>query len=390
VSKRAALKHYKALHKGVYQGHYSDLISGEKASPGEPWSAWASHVEPQPVAWLWRGRIPFGKLTILDGDPGLGKSTLMLDVAARLSTGRAMPHDRPDGPAIPPAGPSPVVLLSAEDGVADTIRPRLEAASAQLNRVFVFSRMPAEIYNGPFRIPEHLYFLQALVERLQARLVILDPLVAYLGRGINANSDQDVRSALHPLAYQAERSGVAVVVVRHLSKQHASGNPLYRGGGSIGLIGAARSGLLAAPDPDDPTQKRRVLASTKCNVGPLPPALVYRLVSAPSGVAAVAWEGLSGHTAADLLAYGEESRGGAALAAAKAILSAVLADGPVPATVVQRHVRQAGLSSSLVWRAKTALRVSSQKIGGRGSSQSWVWALPVRDARPDDEAPPGR
>jgi hypothetical protein len=268
-----------------------------------------------------------------------------------------------------------VVLLSAEDAVADTIRPRLEAAQADLARAIVVRYLPSSMGSHLPQFPQDLYVLDAIIDRSAARLVVVDPLVAYLGKGVSAYRDHDVRRALAPLAQLAERTGASVVAVRHLSKLRAR-NPLYRGGGSIGIIGAARSGLLVARDPADPD--RRVLAVYKSNLGPPPPALAYRLVQAPNGAAAVQWEGPTTHTAADLLdepTADDPDR--ESLEEAKLVLQTILANGPVPAIEVRRQASQAALGPYALRRAKLALGVVSRKLGHpHQPDQSWVWVLP--------------
>src|SRR5215217_1226037 len=178
-------------------------------------------VETKTVEWLWERRIPLGKITVLDGDPDNGKSVLTTDLAARVTTGRAMPYGF--GKTFPQAG---VVILSAEDGVADTIRPRFDAAGGDPSKVVILGN------DDPFGLPEDLPQLEWAIERVGAKLVIVDPIMAFLGENINSNSDKDVRSALKPLKQLAERTGVAVLIVRHLNKT-PGGNVLYRGG-SIG------------------------------------------------------------------------------------------------------------------------------------------------------------
>ena len=343
-----------------------------------------SQVVAEDVAWLWAGRIPFGKLTLLDGDPGLGKSTLLLDLVARLSRGFPLP-----GGPVPRrlAKPIGTLLLSAEDGLADTIRPRLETAGADLDRVFALSRVPDSVGGGPISIPRDLHLIAGVAVRLQARLVVVDPLIAYLDPGLDANRDQAVRRALGPLAQYASQNGLAVVAVRHLSKL-TSANPLYRGGGSIGLIGAARSALLVAQDPDDETGAARVVASTKSNLGPPPPALRFRLVQTGS-VATVEWDGASPHSAASLLARAVADADRDPLHEARAILTSLLAAGPLPADQVQRQARQAGLGTSLIRRARAALGIRSRKLGRPGQAgQLWVWALPDPPALEDDAPAP--
>jgi hypothetical protein len=326
-----------------------------------------STVRALSVAWLWPARIPLAKLTILDGDPGLGKSVLTADLAARVSRGMAMP-DGATGAVGDAAG---VVLLSAEDGLEDTIVPRLDAAGADRSRIVAITTVPAQDGSGQRApvLPLDVPYIRAAVGRVGAALIIVDPLMAYLAPDVNAHRDADVRRALVPLVQLAEHTGAAVLVVRHLNKGNAP-NPLYRGGGSIGIIGAARSGLLVARDPDN--ADRRVLASTKCNLARLPPALGFALDSAPSGALRIGWTGASSHTAETLLAAPRDDGDRGELQGAVDVLREILADGPMPAADVQAEARRAGVSAATLRRAKDGLRVVSRKTGG-----TWTWYLPA-------------
>jgi RecA-family ATPase len=159
-----------------------------------------AHVDREPVRWLWPGRIPLGKLTVLDGDPGVGKSTLTLTIAAKVTTGSPFPDGaRPD--------PADVILLSAEDDIGDTIRPRLEAAGADLERAWV---LPDVQEDGepprPPELPADLDRLEALVKDQAAALVVIDPLMAFLAGAVDAHRDQDVRRVLARMAYMAART----------------------------------------------------------------------------------------------------------------------------------------------------------------------------------------
>jgi hypothetical protein len=321
-------------------------------------------VESRPLEWLWRGRIPLGKVTVLDGDPGLGKSTLTLDLAARVTTGRPMPDDTP-------STQGGVVLLSAEDDTSDTIRPRLEAAGADLARVAVFSAVADRDGERLPEIPLDLSHLEHAINTMGAVLVIVDPLMAFLSPGVNSHHDQDVRRALAPLAKLAERSRAAVVVVRHLNKGAGGTSPIYRGGGSIGIIGAARAGLLLARDPDD--DERRVLAVSKCNLARPADALSFELMASISGAVRVGWRGASGHTAEALLAAPADSGERSALDEAKAVLHEILERGPVPVPEVKKLARAAGVADRTLDRAKAALGVMSRK---REFAEGWSWALP--------------
>jgi hypothetical protein len=334
-----------------------------------------SQLAPQPLRWLSPGRLAAGKITILDGDPGLGKSTLLCEFAARISRGDPLPG----GEAAPPR---PVVLMSAEDDPYDTIRPRIDAAGGDPRRVIAFPTLPDDASTGMLgAIPDHVHILEEIISRTQAALLVIDPLVAFLARGYNANSDQGVRRAFHSLKGLAERTGVAIVAVRHLNKS-TTGNPLYRGGGSIGIIGAARCGLLLAPDPDD--SARRILASTKDNLGLPPPALAFRLVSSPgSHVARVVWDGECHWTADQLL---RESASGLAshslLTDAREWLRAALANGPRSARDILREAREAGIGRNVLYAARKLEGVSIGKervAGGR-----WVWSSVASEGEDPD------
>lgn len=320
-----------------------------------------SEVKPERVEWLWESRIPLGKLTILDGDPGLGKSSLSLDIAARVSRGLPMPGSAGR------VSPSGVVLLSAEDDLADTIRPRLDAAGADVSRILALRVVPDGEDERPPSIPGDLGYVSWAIERVDARLVVIDPLMAFLGGEVDGHKDQSVRRALHRLAALAEDHHVAIVVVRHLNKA-VGGNPLYRGGGSIGIIGAARSGLLVGRDPDD--ESRRVLATTKCNLAREAESLSFHLEQ-HEGVSRVVWDGVSAHDAGCLLA--EQDGDQSALDEAKEIVADILANGPVPSADLRRRALNEGVSERTMRRARGALGAVKRKGGMKGG---WTWELP--------------
>jgi len=332
-------------------------------------------VAPERVRWLWPGRIPLGKLTILDGDPGLGKSLITLDLAARVSRGAAMP----DGTASEVQGPAGVVLLSVEDDPADTIRPRLDAAGADCERIVLLQGVEevttvGETTKRTVRLPT-LGDVDAIAEAIRlvgAKLVVVDPVMAFTG-GADTHVDAEVRGVLSRLARLAQETGVAIVAVRHLNKA-GGGNPLYRGGGSIGFIASARAGLLVAPDPDDPEGERRVLAATKANLAELPASLAYT-VEAPDGVARLRWLGHSEQTAKSLLATPTDGDEKTALDEAKDFLRVLLADGPVEVKEVKAEARDAGISERTLARAKAQLCVEAVKVGF-GEHGKWQWLLP--------------
>lgn len=337
-----------------------------------------SDVEPEEIEWLWPSWLALGKLALMDGDPGLGKSATTLDLAARVSAGKIFP----DGAEGESGG---VVLLSAEDGLRDTIRPRLGAAGGDASCILSLATVPDE--NGHDRllsIPEDIPFIEKGIERVGARLVIVDPLMAFLSGETNSHRDQDVRRALAPLAGLAERTGASVLVVRHLNKAPGN-NPLYRGGGSIGIIGAARMAFVVGKDPQD--ENRRVLASTKNNLAKSPKSLMFTLEEAENGAVRVNWLGESEISAQQLLATPREEEHADARSEAVEFLSDVLASGPVAAKQVKEEAEEAGISERTLARAKKLVGVISYREGessGRGKG-CWLWKLPVVELVEDDK-----
>lgn len=333
-----------------------------------PISRRLSDVPLEAITWLWDGRLPNGKLVILDGDPGLGKSTITLDIAARVTRGAAMPLADEGRP------PACVILLSAEDGAGDTIRPRMEAAGADLTRVFVLDGVLKSGEHEFLEVPGDVEHLRTVIEREHAKLVVIDPLVSYLGEKTDTHRDKDVRKALRALAEVARQTGCCILVVRHLNKVEG-GKALYRGGGSIGIVAAARVGMLVGLDPDD--ENRRVISITKCNLAPKAESLSYELVERlVSGckVAVVVWVGASAHSADDLVL--PKKRRGAKLGAATAFLARELSDGPGRVGDLRARAANEGISKRTLDRAKEALKVKSYRLGSL-----WLWRLP--DVDPD-------
>jgi hypothetical protein len=327
-------------------------------------------VQPERLSWLSPGRLAAGKISVMDGDPGLGKSTLVADWAARISRGSPLPDGEPDEPR-------GVVLLSAEDGLGDTIRPRLEAAGADLTRIVALTGVAAGVAeDGTIQgermpsIPADLDVIERAITDVDASLVVFDPFVAYLASTTNSYKDQDMRRAMAPLAALADRTGVGVILVRHLSKMQSS-NALYRGGGSIAIIAASRCGLLVAADPEDP--ERRVLATTKANLARPPESLAFRLLPVEgTDVARVQYEGSSQLTATALLTPVDDADERTERDDAADWLREELAAGPVAAVDLLRAARAVGIAERTLRRAKARLGVGSAREGfGRSSVVRW-------------------
>jgi biotin operon repressor len=227
-------------------------------------------IQARPLSWVWPGRIPAGKLTLLVGDPGLGKSVLTLDLTARITRGALWP-DKSGRCEL-----GNVVLLSAEDDPEDTIRPRLEAAGADLLRVFILrSVIRADGKEHAFSLTEDLAKLRACITP-ETRMVIVDPLSAYMGEGIDSHRDTAVRAVLAPLAQLAADTRVAVGGVSHLNKAGRAG--IYRIQGSIAFGAAARAVWAVCKDPDDPT--RCMFLPVKNNLAPQGSGLLFELKDA--------------------------------------------------------------------------------------------------------------
>jgi hypothetical protein len=208
-------------------------------------------IDEQEIEWLWPGILPLRKLAILDGDGGLAKSQVGLDIGARVTTGRPMPLESEDWTF----DPMNVVILSAEDDAGDTLRPRMRVAGADLGRVFPVLVKRDEKGNPiPLTFPEGMDHLRRIVARFKPGLVIVDPITSYLSEKTMSGVDSSVRRALAPLADLAAEASFAGLLIRHLNKNTGM-KAAHRGGGSVAFGNLCRSGLIAGrlqgdPDPD--------------------------------------------------------------------------------------------------------------------------------------------
>jgi hypothetical protein len=229
-------------------------------------------------------------------------------------------------------------------------------------------------------LPEDLQYVRQAVNQLGAKLLVIDPLSAHLGSDVNSHRDQDIRRAVGPLAKLAEDLDVSVLVIRHLNKQ-VGGNPMYRGGGSIGIIGAARLGMLLGRNPED--DDTLVLASTKSNLSRMPESLSLRIASSENdpNVGVVQWLGTSAHSAHDVLNV-KPPQSTPAQDEAMEWLVEELGDGePHAASEMWSRAEAAGHKESTVRKALKALNVVVERIGGIAGSGRWYWTLP--DAEDD-------
>jgi RecA-family ATPase len=309
----------------------------------------------------------------LAGEPGLGKSLLSIWLASRLSRG-----------ALGKSATS--LLLTAEDSREQTVLPRLVAAGADLERI-VFPPSGGDGLERMIRLPDDVGYLAELLTQTAAKLVVFDPLVAYLPAKVNSWQDQSLRGALAPLASLAQEQGTAVLLIAHLNKGQDA-DPLRRLGGSIGLAAAARSLLLLTRDPDDPegaTGAGRVLAQAKSNLGLLEPSRVYRIEPASLEnevtTAYLKPAGTSRFSAAELLALNEvEAR--YKLSEAEALLQAELEAGPRPVGELRAAARELGISISTLERAKKKVGAQSVKL----DFNRWGWRFADTEPSKDEAA----
>ena len=307
-------------------------------------------VKPESVRWIWKPYLPRGKLVLLEGDPGVGKSHLLAAIAAACSTGRKLP-DQPRA-----SKPARVLLLSAEDGLADTLRPRLQALKADLKRVHASDAVL-------ILDPEGLKRLEQEIKRVRPALVGLDPIVGYLDARTDIHRANQVRRALAPLAALARRHRCTIIMVRHLTKGPRE-RAIYRGLGSIDFAATVRSVLLVGNDPSDP--QRRILAHIKCNFAALGGSLAFRLDRGR-----FTWAGTSELRGEDLCQPPPTADERSARAEAADFLNKTLEAGPMAATEVRDAAKKVGIASATLNRAKRVLGIRSSRRG-----RHWVWVLP--------------
>lgn len=340
-------------------------------------------VRARAVRWLWARLVPLGKVTVVAGAPGLGKSLLLVWLAARVSRGEA--------PGSLAGEPAAVLLASAEDDPEDTIKPRALAAGADLSRVSLIDLREegpdGRPVPGLIQLPRDAPEIETAVRESGARLVVLDPVVAFLDADHSAYREQEVRAALAPLKRLAEETGCAVVVVMHLNKAEGS-EPLRRIANSGAFTALARSVLVLGTDPESEDDDGRVLTVAKGNVGGgagLALRVLARTVTGDRGeqipTAAMEHVGESRISAEDLLGSSDDH---SALGGAAAWLRDLLADGPVPVAEIKTAAKVEEHGWRTVERAKKAAGVETEKLGGPG--EPWVWYLPGDD--PGEGTPP--
>lgn len=308
-----------------------------------------SEVETEEVKWLWYPYIPSGKITIIQGDPGEGKTTFVLELVALLTKGAPLPEENSFSP------PMSVLYQTAEDGLADTIKPRLIAAGADCGRVLVIDESQKELTLLDERVEQ-------AIRKTGAKLVVLDPLQAYLGETVDMHRANEIRPIFKRLSTVAERTGCAVVLIGHMNKAQGVKSS-YRGLGSIDFRAAARSVLVVGRLRDNPTV--RIAAHDKSSLAPEGRSIAFRLDSETG----FQWLGFCDTTTDELLS----GRGSvlSKTAQAEELLRESLSSGPISSMHLEQRASELGISERTLRIAKQNLGVFSCKMG-----KGWYSKLP--------------
>ncbi len=315
-------------------------------------------IEPARVSWLWWPRIPLGYLTLIDGDPGVGKSWLTLALAAAVTKGLTLP-----GQEVSPAV-GDVLLIGAEDGIAETIVPRLIAVGADRSRVDIIEAVTEYDGERAVDLSRHLPEIEAALATKQYRLLIIDPIQAHLGSGTDMHRANETRAVLAPLAQLASRQKCAVLLVRHMRK--ASGdNLMYRGLGSIDIAGVSRSILMVGEDPDNPN--RRGVVHVKASMAAKASPIAYTLSDGQ-----FEWNGEAPELSGSRMFSGHQAtEEDSALDVATQFLRDALNGKELAATIIYENAAASGIKRRTLERGKKDLAVRSEKRG-----KEWYWKLP--------------
>lgn len=306
-------------------------------------------VEAVAVKWLWKPYIPLGKITIIQGDPGEGKTTLALSIAAALTQGEMLPNEAKS------QAPMNVIYQTAEDGLADTIKPRLEAVNADCARVLVIDESKEELSMTDERI-------EKAIQQTGAKLIILDPIQAYIGANVDMHRANEIRPVMSKLGRIAEEYSCAVVMIGHMNKA-AGQKSSYRGLGSIDITAVARSVLIVGKMRDSPS--KRIITQAKSSLAPVGKSLLFEI----NENSAIEWKSEVDITAEQFL-----ENGGAELSKleiATEFLLETLKDGKVSQKEIAAAASDYDFSARTLNEAKKNLKVLSIKADNK-----WYWKLP--------------
>jgi hypothetical protein len=341
----------------------------------------ADQVKSEPISWLWRYWLARAKIHIFGGDPGAGKTTIALDLAAIITRGGRWP----DGSE---AEAGDVLFWSGEDDIADTLKPRLARAGADLTRVHFIAGVSEDGRKRPFDPAKHMGELSEGIAKMQRpALIVVDPLVSAIAG--DSHNNAETRRGLQPLADLAIERRVAVLGIHHLSKGTQGRKPLERITGSLAFGALARIVFFAARGEGE-AEGERLFVRGKSNIGPIGDGFRYSLEQAPLAddpeisASGIVWGEAVKGTAAELLAKLEGLEPGKgdspAMSEAKGFLQDRLAAGPMLQKTIKAEAEGAGISWSTVRRAKDALGVQAEKAPAKpGADSPWQWRMPERE-----------
>jgi RecA-family ATPase len=316
-------------------------------------------VVPETLEWLWPSRIPRAMVSLLVGDPDEGKSYTSLDITARVTTGSDWPDDTGSAPK------GRVLLVSAEDDLARTIRPRLDKLGADPRRVrFIELAVQRGDKQEFLSLKHHLDQVVDELQRVPTALMVIDPISAFVP-GVDTHNDSEVRLLMARLTEAAKNTNCAILCIKHLNKARGEYNSLYRVGGSLGFVAAARSVLLATPHPHD--AKMHALSVAKSNLCAKPDSLAYSITDD-----GLVWGDTFVYAADDLLIHASRPK---AVDEAKKFLAGYLANKSAPASEVQQEAKDLEIGLNALNKAKAELGVVTKRQGGRDGH--FVWSLPV-------------
>jgi len=335
-------------------------------------------VQPESVRWLWPGRLPIGKFSLLAGDPKEGKSQITAWIAASVTTGRGW-----EASSDPQCAPGKVVFLVSEDGLADTLRPRIEAAGADPNQCDVLPNFVTARDERGSETEAWLDLrrdLSTIANKLRAagnvRLLVIDPITSYLGQGTDSHKAADVRAVLSPLSDMADALGIAILGVSHFNKA-ASMSPLHRIQGSGAFVQVARAVHVVCKHPDDPNL--RLFGTINNSLRADPPTLAYRIEThiLDGGIetSRIVWSAEPSRITVQeaMAATQTHPRASSATDEACDWLREILADGPLPVADVKAQGAELGYSGKVLYDASKKLGIDKKK---NGFDSGWVWALP--------------
>ena len=309
------------------------------------------------VEWLWYPYIPYGKITIIEGDPGEGKTTLVLKLAAALSRGLPLPCD--DDKEYEPIH---IIYQTAEDGIEDTIKPRLEKAGADCSMIRVIDETDKELSMTDDRLE------QAIIET-KARLIILDPIQAYIGATVDMHRANEIRPVLKHLGIIAEKHNCAIILIGHMNK--ASGNKAaYRGMGSIDFFAVARSVLLVGRIEGEPNT--RIMAHDKSSLAPAGDAIGFEMTE-DNGMVCIGPYDIT----IDELLSGNEGRGKKKLDIAENFIKEYFGSNKViPSNEIMMEAAKRSIKRNTLLSAKKKLGITSDKEKAEDGTIYWTWVMP--------------